>query len=486
MANSSSKTQGFTLLETAIVVLIIGLALSAFLVLSSGIHESAKHKLDKEKLQDIKTALLNYAAEKGTLPCPDTSGDGKANDDDDDCEAGEIRQGYLPYITLGTHKYNAYQQPFFYVVHGDYTKEDKAEKAIENFLKDSNALPDAITICSEINADECAANKNLIEKLPVVVVSFGQNSAQTWGTPNNGTPACPNSLSANERFNCNSTDEGKKHLVLASQSSDFDDVLMWLSRAELAQKVSFEKEDETNTVLASYDFANMTPDEIQAFLDNPETLSTKGTTTKTDWSSNAIDNDVEGNPQTVLSPGQTGERNLLIAIPDEHEYVIRSMARLSGTGNPNETGGYGIYFDTLINTDMISEGYILQFDGGYGNGELVIRRWNGNNEGSVVHRFNDRNLIPTRQDDPNWWIAHHEIEFKVTTVSSTDTELSRQIEVKLFDYNSATEEWDERFTYQYDYTVNLFAEDAKLYTGYRTWGSYQTYFYRLDIEKVPE
>ncbi len=65
-------------------------------------------------------------------------------------------------------------------------------------------------------------------------------------------------------------------------------------------------------------------------------------------------------------------------IPNERdEYTITTEAVLdTGSGH-----GYGIMFDTTVDHGLDSnqyddDGYCLQFDRGYGNGEIIITRKN--------------------------------------------------------------------------------------------------------------
>jgi prepilin-type N-terminal cleavage/methylation domain-containing protein len=143
------------------------------------------------------------------------------------------------------------------------------------------------------------------------------------------------------------------------------------------------------------------------------------------------------------------------------DYAISTTAQLaSGT-----TGGYGIFFDAVVDeTGAVSSGYILQFDRGYGNGELVIRPWNNNSEGNTAYRFNDRDLIPDKNADPDWWAGEKNIRLEVTDAGNGQKTLAVYMDNQLL-FN--------------DYTFE--GNSGQTYTGLRGWHQDAATFSNLDI-----
>ncbi len=71
------KQQGFTLIEIAVVLVLVGLLLGSFIGSLTQRIETTQRQNTKKQLEDIKTALLGFASAKGRLPCPTTaSGNG--------------------------------------------------------------------------------------------------------------------------------------------------------------------------------------------------------------------------------------------------------------------------------------------------------------------------------------------------------------------------------------------------------------------------
>ena len=110
---------GFTLIEVAVVMLILALMLGGLLMPLSERVKTDRYKATKQTLQEAQEALLGYAVSNGNLPCPDTTSpvtaDGVA---DSPCAATE---GYLPYVTLGMGRSDAWNNPLRYRVDPNFT-----------------------------------------------------------------------------------------------------------------------------------------------------------------------------------------------------------------------------------------------------------------------------------------------------------------------------------------------------------------------------
>ncbi|OYX03887.1 MAG: hypothetical protein B7Z05_09045, partial [Thiotrichales bacterium 32-46-8] len=91
-------SKGFTLVEMAIVLVIIGLLLSGGMSLLSSSSDTARYKESQNQLNEVKEALTNYYIQFGRLPCPDTGNDGL---EETSCATGNALRGFLPHVTLG-------------------------------------------------------------------------------------------------------------------------------------------------------------------------------------------------------------------------------------------------------------------------------------------------------------------------------------------------------------------------------------------------
>ena len=100
------QLEGFTLAEMAIVLLIVGLLLAGVLTPLANQVETKRTSDTQKMLEDIKDALIGYAAShratstgKPYLPCPDTNLDGL----EENRTAGVCpsQEGWIPWSTLG-------------------------------------------------------------------------------------------------------------------------------------------------------------------------------------------------------------------------------------------------------------------------------------------------------------------------------------------------------------------------------------------------
>ena len=117
-----TKNSGFTLIELAVVIFIVGLLLAGILTPMATSIESERRETQAELYDDIEEALIGFAIVNGRLPCPDcplgaaaaacTAGGNVINDGIEDqngtgtgngCAVGVTTnvEGNLPWVTLG-------------------------------------------------------------------------------------------------------------------------------------------------------------------------------------------------------------------------------------------------------------------------------------------------------------------------------------------------------------------------------------------------
>jgi len=107
--------RGFTLIEMAIVLMIIGLLLGIFLIPFSTKLTQQQNQQTEQQLEAIQEALFGFAIVKGRLPCPAKDVNGR----EDSTFCGQ--EGYLPWLNLGVEGYDAWGQLFRYRADEQYT-----------------------------------------------------------------------------------------------------------------------------------------------------------------------------------------------------------------------------------------------------------------------------------------------------------------------------------------------------------------------------
>ncbi len=124
-----------------------------------------------------------------------------------------------------------------------------------------------------------------------------------------------------------------------------------------------------------------------------------------------------------LSPEKGGEGRIFV--PNNYlNYFVTVVAALNEStlnseGQPRNDGGYAVMFETKLDSNNNDAGFALQFDRGYGNGEIVIRsreiKPNSKEvpqtyENSPLFRYKD---LPNKNDDAEWWAKEHQLELQV-------------------------------------------------------------------------
>lgn len=191
------RTQtGFSLVEMAIVLAIVGLLLAGLLPTISSQIEQQRRNETRKYMDEVRDALLGYAVTNKRLPCPDTNGDGTA---EATCTTIAQQVGTLPYKDLGVVDKDAYGSVLVYAVTKAF--------ADSSTITLSPPTPGAMRICTT-----AACTANLTNNAVAVVVSRGAN----WA----GTP------SADEAENT----DGDTDFVSHDFAQDsFDDLVVWLS-----------------------------------------------------------------------------------------------------------------------------------------------------------------------------------------------------------------------------------------------------------------
>jgi len=201
----NSRTSGFSLLEMAIVLAIVGFLL-AKLIPSISAQVDQQHRNDTIKqMHEIQDALYGYAIVNGRLPCPAkaTIATNTANAGISDCT---LTMGVIPWATLGTGETDAWNRRFTYSASSTFTT--------ANFtlgLKGNLTVKTAAT-----------SGTNIAFDIPAVFISHGSNG---YGAYTPAGIALTTSTSPDEADNSNPDAIFVSH----DFTPTFDDLVMWIS-----------------------------------------------------------------------------------------------------------------------------------------------------------------------------------------------------------------------------------------------------------------
>lgn len=210
---SPAKEKGFSLVEMAIVTVIIGLILGGLLIPLSSQIEKRDRDETRQTLKEIEKALIGYAITNGRLPCPDTNSppDGAENRSST-CTRAE---GILPWRDLGLGQSDAWNQPFLYRVTRNFA---------DNTDGTGCSTPTSgisFELCSngDIQILDARGGSAIAQNIPAIVISHGKN----WAFANSPTN------DPDEFENGNNNRTFVDHSYSSRNGNEFDDLVIWIS-----------------------------------------------------------------------------------------------------------------------------------------------------------------------------------------------------------------------------------------------------------------
>ncbi len=238
---------GFSLLELAIVLLIVGLLLGGLIMPLSARMDQQKIDTTRQQLEQIRQALVGYALARDALPCPATpASDGLAAATATGCTR---QHGFIPAVTLGLPGalnrdkllLDAWGSPIRYSV----TNSDANGNGNWDFVRPGEmravtlaALAPNLNICTTTtgsSATACASNATTLSaSAPAVLVSLGKDWATATSadqlenlgaTVGGGPSGVTYSVGADNVF--------VSRTPSAQPGNEFDDIVTWISPAAL-------------------------------------------------------------------------------------------------------------------------------------------------------------------------------------------------------------------------------------------------------------
>ena len=185
-------TFGFTLIEIAIVLVIVGLLLGG-LLMPLATQVEVQRRIETEKtLKEINEALIGFALVNGRLPCPadPTIPTGTANagvarntavppPPAPACGGAGGEYGVVPWVTLGVGELDSWGRRFTYRVTQSYGDADNATLLPSAVICNVPPTNASFALCSDgdmlINNGPALGNLDVALRIPAVIVSHGKN-----------------------------------------------------------------------------------------------------------------------------------------------------------------------------------------------------------------------------------------------------------------------------------------------------------------------
>jgi len=225
--------KGFTLIELAMVLFILGLLLSSFLAPLAARVEQQERNNTQIQLDEIEEILYGHVLQNAYLPCPDcTSTAGgcaaaTANDGvEDTVVAGggltcATEVGNLPWVTLGVKSTDEWNNIFTYRVDDTFADRNNATTDGTGCAA-SATLNVSFSLCSDGEIDifssavaTATPPGDVASNVPAIIVSHGKN----WAV----------ATSADEAENTDGDDDFVDKDYSQTGGAEFDDMVIWIS-----------------------------------------------------------------------------------------------------------------------------------------------------------------------------------------------------------------------------------------------------------------
>lgn len=226
MKNLYRHQEGFTLIELAIVLVIIGILIGSFLGTLGARIDNTRRAETRDALDKIKLSLYGFAISQvpARLPCPDTDNDGLEDIVGASCST-LTSPGNLPWATLGISRGDAWASTYSYWVADEYS-------STVGFTLATDA-----TGVGQI--DDNTGGNLVSNNVAAVILSHGKNLYGSIDVYNNARPVVPAGASYdNERENLD-TDAAAPVLFISrpvageAAATAYDDILTWIPEFEL-------------------------------------------------------------------------------------------------------------------------------------------------------------------------------------------------------------------------------------------------------------
>lgn len=229
---------GFTLVEMAMVLMIVGLLLGGLIPTISAQMDSQRISKTQKQLNEIRDALTGFALINGRLPMPacGTIASGQANAGIELTPASAVAisctsdHAVVPWATLGVDETDAWGRRFTYSVTSAYA--DSTDGT--GVATCSTATGVSFQLCStatlEIRASS-PAGSIVASQVPAVIVSHGVNGLGAY-QPGGGAKIGTAAGDELENSNNDNTFVSKDQV-----QGGFDDLVVWISPNTLANRM---------------------------------------------------------------------------------------------------------------------------------------------------------------------------------------------------------------------------------------------------------
>ncbi|HZP88337.1 MAG TPA: type II secretion system protein [Burkholderiales bacterium] len=222
------RHEGFSLIEVAIVILVMTLVLGSLLTPLNAQLERRQIDETQRALEDIREALLGFAMANGRLPRPaQSAADGTERSAN--CTTHQDCTGFVPWVILGTARADAWGKLIRYSV-----SPGLAQTGAPIALASSGT--------KRIRTRDPLGAPILADNVAAVLISHG---ARAWGHTIDGVDI-PDGSSTNVDEDANATQYGRTtdpfyartmSQLVSSPGGEFDDLVVWIPQPLLLSRL---------------------------------------------------------------------------------------------------------------------------------------------------------------------------------------------------------------------------------------------------------
>ncbi len=239
MKTSLAHDRGFSLIEMAMVLLIMGLLLGSGLTLLGSQIESQKTKDSQRLLEEAKEALIGFTIANGRLPCPApaaaVTGSPLAGLEPAPVVASGCANlaGVLPWATLGVKEADAWGNRFTYRVAKEFTRTVPRIAFPSCLIAPPPPLPSyaAFALCSrgDMTVLSTAGGATLAGTVPAIVISHGKNGNGAYYTGGNQLAVGADADELDNQLTGTGITTANTNFISKTPTDTFDDLVTWLS-----------------------------------------------------------------------------------------------------------------------------------------------------------------------------------------------------------------------------------------------------------------
>jgi len=225
MTNLNSRincNKGFSLVEMAVVITILGLVLGALLLPLQAQRNQVFQTQTENTLETARRALLGFAQANGRLPCPAVAGSNGIESPMPVTGTCTSQWGFLPAATLGIQPtdtngfaIDGWNNPIRYAVTTANSNSFTTANGMNNTT--ISVLGPDLRVCTNSAATNCSTTTYLINNAVAVILSTGPTAVDGTGGPDEDE-----NLDENDTIFVSQT-------PVAIAGNEFDHLVAWIS-----------------------------------------------------------------------------------------------------------------------------------------------------------------------------------------------------------------------------------------------------------------